>query len=874
MLRPILLACALATGVAVPTIALAREAAQPVQPPAQTNALGAPAAPAVSELVVARAPALRPPAVPLVAHDPYFSVWSSSDQLAGSETRHWTGAPHPLHSMVRVDGRAFRLMGSEPVNVPAMPQVGVQVLPTRTVYTFANEQVRVTLTFLTPALPHDLEVLARPITYLTWQARSLDRQEHAVGVYFDASALLAVNEGAQPVTAGTLFTRQRVGTDVRALRISSAEQPILQKKGDNLRIDWGHLLVAAAGRAQQVLAPRRLATSTWAQSGTLPPGGLQFPRAASDDDPVAAIAFDLGRVGAQPTARWAMIGYDDEYSITLMGRRLRPYWRRDGATTEDLLAVASRDYVALRDRCARFDEELMAELRAAGGENYARLAALSHRQALAANKLVADSRGAPLYFSKENFSNGCIATVDVSYPALPQLLLLSPTLAKASLVPILNYAASERWKFPFAPHDIGTYPIANGQVYGGGERTEDDQMPVEESGNMLILMAAIRARRRQPRLRGSLVASAFAVGRLPGVQGFDPENQLCTDDFAGHLAHNVNLSAKAIMALACYAQLCDARGEAAAAQKYRAVARDMMARWLKAADDGGHFRLAFDRPGTWSQKYNLVWDQLLGLDIVPRGALDKELASYRTRMNPYGLPLDNRDNYTKLDWTVWTATLARDPRYFEDLVAPILKFANDTPDRNPLTDWYRTVEPRQVGFQARSVVGGVFIKLLDDETTWARWARRDALNARLKASSWAAQPLAPLVTEVVATSRRAAQKWRYTLQPPAGNWQAANFDDAAWQSGAGRFWNAHDAGRRCWNEWSTPDIWARREFTLPANWDARAAQELQLLMHHDEATTVYINGVLAAQTTGFSTDYTPVRAFARPPAPRSSRAAT
>ena len=258
-----------------------------------------------------------------------------------------------------------------------------------------------------------------------------------------------------------------------------------------------------ASAGQTAVLSDREARDSFARNGSVPNAGdSRKPRQASDQWPVLATVLDMGRVSTAPVSRHLLLAYDDQYSIELMGKRLKPYWQRNGMSFAHMLGEAEKGYASVRRRCEELDRRLTADLKRAGGSDYADICALAYRQSLAASKLVADAKGRPLHFSKENFTNGCIAHRGRHLPgSRPFFLLFNPELLKAQLTPVLDYAMSPRWKFPFAPHDLGTYPQANGQVYGGGERTEEDQMPVEESGNMLIMVAAHREDRGQRRLR-------------------------------------------------------------------------------------------------------------------------------------------------------------------------------------------------------------------------------------------------------------------------------------------------------------------------------------------------------------------------------------
>jgi len=665
----------------------------------------------------------RPPAVPLIVHNPYFSIWSMADKLTDQNTKHWTGHQQPIYGLARIDGKTWRFMGEDPREIPAMGQTGLQVTPTHTIYQFQAGQVSLTVSFFTPAFPKDLDVLSRPVTYLTVSATG--EGEHDLSVLIDVDPVIAVNSSDEPVTWG----RSRA-PGLTVLNVGSRDQRVLNRPGDDLRIDWGYFHLAAPDATGAQFALSEDALHNFATTGALPAeDDMDMPKMPREGAAQLAVLLPFGKLGGQPVSHHVLLAYTEDYAIEYLGRKLRPYWQRNGLSVEQMLAQAETQYPALERRGEAFDRELMADLEKTGGKAYAQLAILAYRQTLGAHGFAADVDGTPMLFPKENFSNGCISTVDVLYPSAPFFLFFNPVLLQAQLKPVLEYAALPRWKWPFAPHDLGTYPLADGQVYGGGERTEDDQMPVEESGNLLILVAAMERELGNFDFARTYWPQFTQWAEYLRDKGLDPSNQLSTDDFAGHLAHNANLSIKAIEAIDAYAILARGVGKPEVAEEYSRLARDMADKWQVMDLDGDHYKLAFDKPGTWSQKYNMVWDQILDLDLFPPQVRRTELAFYLQHLNQFGLPLDNRADYTKLDWSVWTATLAdpsqpKEAEAYRQILDRTKAWINGGPSRVPLTDWYDTKTGKQSGFQARSVVGGVYIKALADKPLAAKWRNR------------------------------------------------------------------------------------------------------------------------------------------------------
>ena len=601
-------------------------------------------------------------------------------------------------------------------------QKSVDVLATNTYYTMECGPVELDLVFTAPMLIDDYDLISVPINYISYQVRSTDGQKHDVQLYLEATPM----QGIDRVSQATV-TSLGMEEGVRYVRTGSVEQPILARKGDGIRIDWGYFYMPAIN-GQVGMGPQTEIETAFMRNGNIrlqgqrngnmqrPAGqrGFGFNREIiarkASDWPALAYVHNFGSV--ETASSFTMLGYDEIQDIEYMYNRYKGYWAHDGKVSifNAFKNLQSR-YSSIMARCRAFDKQIYEDGEESGGKEYAEVLSASYRHVMAAHKLFEDKDGNLLWFSKENNSNGCVNTVDLTYPEAPLVLVYNPELQKAMMTSIFDYSKSGRWTKPFAAHDLGTYPIANGQVYGG-------DMPLEEAGNMLTLAAMLckldgNASYVEPYWDIVTTWADYLV-----ENGQDPENQLCTDDFAGHWAHNCNLSLKAICGVAGYSEMARLRGDVEVADRYLAKAKEMAKKWEEMALEGDHYRLAFDRKNTWSQKYNMVWDKLWKLGLFSDKVYEREIKYYLKVQNKYGLPLDCRKDYTKSDWIMWTAAMAPDQETFQKFVTPLWKYINETKSRVPISDWSDTKTANMVGFKARSVIGGHRMRELADKTDW------------------------------------------------------------------------------------------------------------------------------------------------------------
>ena len=641
----------------------------------------------------------RAASIPLVTHDPYFSIWSSSDHLYDTDTVHWTGKRQQIRGYLTVDKTVYCFMGDKEFH-QILPQISLDVTATATTYTFENDKVRLCCRFTSPLILSDPLLVSRPCTYIDFMVEKKNADN--VQLDFIVSADLVRQEKDEVAGFAGTFKQGFSYASMGRMR----QQP-LGSSGDHTTIDWGYVYLAGNDKS----------TITY-------------------DAANEAIRCQAANLNGQTTL---ILAYDDLASINYFGEWRKAYWTTKYKTIQEAISAAFADQKKVYKQASEIDCEIEAKAKKIGGDEYAFLCVMSYRHAIAAHKLITDEDKNLIFLSKENDSNGCIGTVDVSYPSVPLFMLYNTEYVKGMLRPIFRFADCDVWTYDFAPHDVGRYPYAWGQVYGRSDeenrrfRSENqfvyppyymypsgsnvyglrDQMPVEECGNMLIMTAMVCRMEQNVSFALPYMETLKKWREYLIRYGADPGEQLCTDDFAGHLSHNTNLSVKAIMGIEGYAQIAALAGEKDESKKYHKIAVDMASDWEKRAKADDHYQLVFGegKKDTWSLKYNLIWDKLWKSGLFSDEVYEKELAYYKKKANRYGTPLDSRAAYTKSDWILWCAAMDNTAA----LIQPVAAYLKETTTRVPFSDWYQTDSGMYCYFIARSVQGGIFMPMLAEQ---------------------------------------------------------------------------------------------------------------------------------------------------------------
>lgn len=602
------------------------------------------------------------------------------------------------------------LKTNNPTEVVAT-QTNVDVLACNTYYTFKCGPVDLDVVFTAPMIMDDLESISTPINYVSYRAKSNDGNPHSVQFFYGLTPEMAVYDGTQ----GT-YSRNLTVNNIKYVQSGTKAQPILQRAGDLISIDWGYIYLTGINGDVCVTSYNNAESEFAADGKITTQNGSLTSANNSSEYPVMAFTKDLGT--STNASGYMLIGYDERYDIKYFGTNYKGYWARNGKTIFNAFEEMRDNYDYNMKRSRDMDKIIYDDaFNASQSVNYAELLSGTYRHCLGAHKLFQDNAGNLLYFSKENNSNGCVNTVDLTYPSSSIFLSYNPELQRGMITSIIDYCYSGKWPFNFAAHDLGTYPHANGNVYGNPYANDGSTMPLEESANVIILAAYIAKQNNDLDYLRKYWNVLTSWNQFLVDNGKEPGNQLCTDDFKGPSTRNANLAVKAIMGIASFAEMCKMLGYNDLYDQHMATAREYAHYWVDMDKGLDHYLMEFEsNNSTWGLKYNMLWDKLWGWnlfnDSYTGDVMAVEIPYYKTKTLTWGLPLDGRDNTGKSDWNAWVAAMTTNLADFNFIMDREWKFANECVTRWPLSDWHWMDSPNPRGFRARSVIGALWAKVL------------------------------------------------------------------------------------------------------------------------------------------------------------------
>jgi len=742
-------------------------------------------------------PGVRVPAIPIWVHSPYLNWLVPGDLTTDNWVWHvYNNKVSSITAMLRVDSKAYALLGpletacSDVFNITSLNQLHPAIIyPTRTKAVFydASIGIELNMTFLQPKFIEDFETY-KPFVDVTFDVRNLDPSEtRKIEIFIDVAGQHAVDDDSELVS-WSRDNNQKFGP--HSMKIWHTNATIMRSYTDGAhggrkpqptyRFDWGSIHLSEAHfpnstgvQTSSWIGSSNLARKFFVEEGYLPdtdetvmpvpacrqidknttgicrcsPGGI-----GSDNDwpamslswstnlgPLAVPMINSNSKTEDSVVRvGAVISYDAIISGRYLGSDMVEYWKRYGATFDELLENATANIASDVAACEIYDARLLAEMDIAsdGLDDYKIIGSLCYRQVLGDNALLwydgsfkGKTKASPMLLVEGIGSSADTGTIDDNYPASLFFLWGNPKLLDALLRPIHIFMSNETylpdgswprnvsWNKNYSIHFLGQYPDAELQCWPQGPIHCED-MPLEMTADNLQMTAAAALATNDTSTIDLYWPLFKMYGKYLVDNGLDPVLQLCSDDYEGPSAHNANLAAKSIIGIGAFSVMCEMTGRHDEAISYLEIAKRYAKNWtiLSAGGRSGASRRTYDQPNSWSQKYNFIWDRVFGFHLFD-DAIDKECRFYmgeiskvNTTRQKYGWYLDdtsekNNLHLTNAGWTEWTAAMCGQEA-IEDFYLRLRHFISETPDRFSLTDFYNTLNGKRIAFEGRAQMGG------------------------------------------------------------------------------------------------------------------------------------------------------------------------
>lgn len=675
------------------------------------------------------------PAYPLFVNNPYFSIWSSSENLNDSDTIFWNGLIRKTFGVVYADGKSYCFLGKRDDCIK-LKQNNINVSLFSTDYEFECDDFILNISFVSPTLLTDLDLMSRPVCYLKYNF-ALKRRITSLKISLLLHQSHCFNKCDDYIIGGCFPSSNH-----ESAYFGLNRQHPMSHTGDSFAADWGYTYITGK---------ESFFTNIDSINRFIKSGEMVYEHLCPNEEKCIISIDSYSNVAGFIEGKF-LVAFDDLCSIYYFGEWLKGYYYRNGKTIFDAIDEAYNDFEVTLNKLSTFESRVQKDLEKYD-DNYKLICYASFRQSIAAHTLVENKDKELLFLSKECHSNGCIATVDITYPSLPLYLLYNPELVTGMLRPIFKFNKMPIWKFPFAPHDAGTFPYCLGQTYGlycnekeNGKYLSnmfqrnrwngimvshpmihqfpssmdiynlDSQMPIEESSNMIIASySSVYFGANNEVVKENYETLKKWCSYLI-EKGLVPTNQLCTDDFHDRVDKNVNLSIKSLLAIKCFAYLAKSLNHTEDYQYASNSLDKLLNEFNDMFKENDHLPLSYySNDDTYSIKYNLAFDNILKTNLFSDQLKINELNYYLSKNQYYGIPLDNRSDLTKTDWILYVCSLTDNRKIQKSLYSGVVNFLKDSPCRVPFSDLYHVNSGEIKDFQNRPVQGALFILLLKDK---------------------------------------------------------------------------------------------------------------------------------------------------------------